>query len=401
MAKIGRNDLCPCGSGKKYKRCHGLTHARAERPKEDILDPKAVSATINFMGLPAQAEHLHAINRFKDGDSRNAIPLQGAEGDYKVTFVLRRPGFSLHPENSFSFATGLRGDSHLAITKPAFIPPGNPNADQILISGRTEDGNFQFTGYPNERGFLGKVESAPFRARDRAEAEKKAFRALASSLSNWSIHLDIPLEVYQIDTVEMTTGNTQMSLTTPYWEAPFSVTPTAQMEPEFRGYASLYREALGSSSAVYRFLCLYKIAEGVLSRRARLAEEAKAAGTPIARHRELLPDKPEEVVVWLNAIFPVRRNWDAMAIDSAVPPEIRGKKFGYVITTILQPLRVDIAHALSSKSGELTMSVDELLHIEKINKWLLPAKCIVRRILKNEFPKEFLSYLRDDGTIVT
>ncbi len=22
-AKVGRNDLCPCGSGKKYKRCHG------------------------------------------------------------------------------------------------------------------------------------------------------------------------------------------------------------------------------------------------------------------------------------------------------------------------------------------------------------------------------------------
>jgi preprotein translocase subunit SecA len=21
--KIGRNDVCPCGSGKKYKRCHG------------------------------------------------------------------------------------------------------------------------------------------------------------------------------------------------------------------------------------------------------------------------------------------------------------------------------------------------------------------------------------------
>lgn len=23
-AKIGRNDPCPCGSGKKYKKCHGL-----------------------------------------------------------------------------------------------------------------------------------------------------------------------------------------------------------------------------------------------------------------------------------------------------------------------------------------------------------------------------------------
>ena len=24
-AKVGRNDLCPCGSGKKYKKCHGAT----------------------------------------------------------------------------------------------------------------------------------------------------------------------------------------------------------------------------------------------------------------------------------------------------------------------------------------------------------------------------------------
>lgn len=23
IAKTGRNDACPCGSGKKYKRCHG------------------------------------------------------------------------------------------------------------------------------------------------------------------------------------------------------------------------------------------------------------------------------------------------------------------------------------------------------------------------------------------
>jgi hypothetical protein len=28
MAKIGRNQPCPCGSGKKYKRCHG-SHAEA------------------------------------------------------------------------------------------------------------------------------------------------------------------------------------------------------------------------------------------------------------------------------------------------------------------------------------------------------------------------------------
>ncbi|HVI73339.1 MAG TPA: SEC-C metal-binding domain-containing protein, partial [Anaeromyxobacteraceae bacterium] len=27
--KIGRNDPCPCGSGKKYKKCHGATEATA------------------------------------------------------------------------------------------------------------------------------------------------------------------------------------------------------------------------------------------------------------------------------------------------------------------------------------------------------------------------------------
>jgi preprotein translocase subunit SecA len=27
-AKVGRNDPCPCGSGKKYKQCHGAPNAR-------------------------------------------------------------------------------------------------------------------------------------------------------------------------------------------------------------------------------------------------------------------------------------------------------------------------------------------------------------------------------------
>jgi preprotein translocase subunit SecA len=27
VPKVGRNDPCPCGSGKKYKKCHGLSEA--------------------------------------------------------------------------------------------------------------------------------------------------------------------------------------------------------------------------------------------------------------------------------------------------------------------------------------------------------------------------------------
>jgi uncharacterized protein YecA (UPF0149 family) len=30
LAKAGRNDLCPCGSGKKFKWCHGAQAAKQE-----------------------------------------------------------------------------------------------------------------------------------------------------------------------------------------------------------------------------------------------------------------------------------------------------------------------------------------------------------------------------------
>src|SRR5579863_6627400 len=44
--KIGRNDLCPCGSGRKYKKCHGG------------LDPSSFSDTT----AQAQALSLHERN---------------------------------------------------------------------------------------------------------------------------------------------------------------------------------------------------------------------------------------------------------------------------------------------------------------------------------------------------
>ena len=36
----------------------------------------------------------------------------------------------------------------------------------------------------------------------------------------------------------------------------------------------------------------------------------------------------------------------------------------------VKDLRVDIAHTLSDKSGEVTLSVDEALHLAKVNHWL-------------------------------
>jgi len=279
---------------------------------------------------------------------------------------------------------------------------GVPRAqEQIHLINRFKDeGRFEFTGYPNEKGFLGKIVSAPFRAKNRNDAEQKAYRVLSGSLSNISIHQDIPLEIVQRETVELLTGNTQTSISIPFLEAPLAIAPTAQPSTEFRGYASLYREALGTASTVYRFLCLYKIVEAIKARRTRALRQAKRAGVPAPTHQEVLPSNDKEVVKWLNALFPIKPDWDAMALATAVPQEIRGKELMDAIEGTLSPLRVNIAHALLTPSGELTMSVDELLHINQVNRWVTFLKCAVRRLLKNEFPKEFLPYLKEDGTIV-
>ena len=296
---------------------------------------------------------------------------------------------------------GLRGDSHLAIAKPAFSPPGNPDADRIKIWGTTEDGNFEFSGLPNERGFLGKFVSEPFEANSFHDAERKGYRALASSLSNWAVHLDIPLYVVQVESVEVRTGNSQTSILIPHFEVPLAIMPTANLQPEFRGYASLYREALNSNSSVYQFLCLFKMIEAMLKRRGRLGAEARKSGRLLKREHETIPASPDAAIGWLNAIFPIRRDWDSMALASIFPNEVLGKSCKHVIDKVLYPLRVDIAHAISEQSGELTLNVDELLHTQNLHKWLPLTKCIVRRMLKNDFPADFLPYLREDGTVVS
>jgi len=357
------------------------------------------------MGLPGELQHILVVNEFSDpNDPRNVGGPKGISGKYKATFVLDRPGFNLLPENKHSFSAGLQGDSHLAVTRPAFVPPQDSESDpitRIKIFGETEDGRFEFMGLPNSKGFLGKIESNSFEANDLFDAERKSYRALAPSLSCWSVHLDIPINIYQMETTELRTGNTQMTLLRAHREVPFAVTPVAELRPEFRGYAGLYREALGSNSPVYRFLCFYKIIEGIRARRVRRARQAKKAGTEFICPAEVLPSTNKEFSSWVNAIFPIRLEWDPMSLSSIFVEEAQGKDFDWLIENHLKSLRHDVAHTLLQGTGELTLSADELLHRERINKWLPLTKCMVRRMLKNEFPSEFLSHLREDGTVAS
>jgi hypothetical protein len=393
MSNETQVELCPCGSGLPYRRCHGSVLNSPGAIPVGISDPNSPQERVSLVGFPGTYQTLHMLYRFKGDDPRNSLPLGGTPGLYEVTFILHRPGYKLQQEHHLSFSSGQRGDSHLAISQPAFSPPGNPDADQIIIYGATEDGQFQFTGFPNEKGYLGKIVTVPFQADDRGRAEEIAYRAIAAPLSNMSIHLDIPLEIGYRETKELSNGSVSISLVSPYLEAPMAIQPTSNAGPEFRSFAALYREALNTNSPVYQFLCLFKILEALRARRTRLSRDAKKNNTTYTAPDESLPGTHAEIKVWLEALFYIRRPFDLSTLDAAVPLDLRGQKASYVIEEILNPLRVKVAHALFGNGGELPLSSDDLLHTHAITSRLLITKCLVRRLLKNDFPNDFLSHL--------
>jgi hypothetical protein len=364
------------------------------------LDPKATTAKVGLIGMTGEVQSIVACNHYRDeSDPRNTGGPAGLPGKYQVTFLLGRPGFKETKEYEFAFIGPHRGNSHLAITKPAFTPPGDAGADHIKVYANTPYGRFEFTGFPNQGGFLGKIVSEPFDASSRDDAQKKAYGALLPAMSDWSVHLDIPLQVEVVETTELRTGNAGIIVVAPFYNAPFAVQGhPPEHDSEFAHYASLYREALNSNSPVYRFLCLFKIIEGIRFRRARLGKESAASGKHFHRPTETIPSEKQDFVPWLNAIFPIRREWDEMTVSEIFVDESKGKRISQLVGTDLTALRNEIAHGIL-RSGELALSVDDLVHVQRANKWLPLTRCIARRMLKNEFPSQFLSYLKEDGTI--
>ena len=350
------------------------------------------------MGMTGLVQHIITVNRFADpNDPRNQSGPAGKPGNYKVVFVFGRPGYPLISENKFVFAHDLKGDSHLAILRPAFSTPTNEGMDQIRVNGNTSEGQFTFVGYPNEQGFLGKIVIESVTARDFDDAELKAYRALAPSLSIWSLYRDIPLQISQTDSVELATGNARTSFVNPVVEAAWAVPASGTISEEFRRYASLYREDLNSNTPAYQFLCFFKIIEGVQGRRARVSAYAKSKGQQPKRYDERIPANRSDCELWLKAIFYGRQPWDSLSLDEIFRPEILGKKISRVIESELRPLRVRVAHAVLD-SGEPTLMADEGLDVQKITKWIPLAKCIARRMLRSEFP-EFLPFVDEDGMV--
>ena len=68
-----------------------------------------------------------------------------------------------------------------------------------------------------------------------------------------------------------------MTFLPPFQTTPLVTHANSALNPDFRGYASLYRQGLNSDSPVFQFLCYFRIIESVRRRRARLGSEAGIA----------------------------------------------------------------------------------------------------------------------------
>jgi hypothetical protein len=362
--------------GKKFKKCQGADQLKAT--SETGLDK--ITIQIPDFGLAGQVGSFTVVPSFEPGDPRNLANSNGLPGRYGITFTLCRPGFPLNREREFTAARYLMGTSHLAIAKPAV----NTAITQIKM----EAGTFTFIGSPNDKGFLSRIETE-CDASDFQDAYNRSTVALTPALSHWALRLDVPIEIYQTDIVELRTGSIRFTAKNAFLEASFGADLTrGELPRELQSYASVYREALLSNSPIYEFICYYRVVESIHGRRKRLSREAKSRGESLSFTAERYPASPEALRRLLDEIFLIKPpTWNDIIVGSLLLPEIAGKEFTLIDERYLNPLRDRVAHAIL-KPNLPELRADDALHLEEVNKWLPVTKCMARRLLINEFPSQ-------------
>jgi uncharacterized protein YecA (UPF0149 family) len=70
MSKQGRNEVCHCGSGKKYKRCHGLT-------SESTQSGRVLMVAVGIAVLAAVAAGVAAFTTERASSVRGWSPEHG------------------------------------------------------------------------------------------------------------------------------------------------------------------------------------------------------------------------------------------------------------------------------------------------------------------------------------
>jgi hypothetical protein len=257
-----------------------------------------------------------------------------------------------------------------------------------LLVGHYGEGTIHFSCVVNDDGCVGRITAEQVWANDHVNAEFVAYRALTPFLSSWSAVLDIPIMVETIQVTDPATHTESLRIQRPFRE----MMPMGGVGPilgdEYCKFASLYREALNSSSPFYRFLCFYKLVESIYLRQQVSAAEAKLRGEEPRKRNEDVKLTKEAVRGIVNWVYPWEDPHDDFLLSQLLPDEANDKKFRSIFQIILEPLRDSIAHALM-KTGEIKSVADRLEDIEEVMKWLPLLRLWVRVLMLSEFPDEF------------
>jgi hypothetical protein len=159
-------------------------------------------------------------------------------------------------------------------------------------------------------------------------------------------------------------------------------------DEDFRFYASLYREGHNASSLGYKFLCFFKIVEGLIDRRRKRTRELKENGADVESSHDTLPTSEADCVKWLNLQFPHVGEWLNEDLEQIFPAECRGVNVENVLKDQLRPMRNRIAHALLD-DGSPGFFPDCTKDLVDAHRWLWLTMAISKSLLQGEFPANF------------
>lgn len=141
---IGRNDPCPCGSGKKYKKCHMRIHqaqreaAKKTRTIEKLIGPDTIPFKAYVTLAQINANNLLALAY----DSTHELGPWRAQFENKDAFLLaateERTTIPAHADYEFLRYRVDSPDVHILLAKGATDPRQTKIAYQVITLRRNE-----------------------------------------------------------------------------------------------------------------------------------------------------------------------------------------------------------------------------------------------------------------------
>ena len=293
---------------------------------------------------------------------------------YRVSFVFSLPGMFLG-EDGWTIGAE-KGDSYIMLS----------DGKDVSYEGYSVRPNLavpiHFHMMANDLGRLGRFTSNDFYSPDMDTVVSWANDAMNSVLSVLSISSDVPLYVKQIEVVDLTLKAFWSRRIVPFRVRGISFKSLPNVSDELRLFANLYREALSSVNEAYRFLCLFKLLEGLFIDRDLKAKKQRKMGAEPVKYQEVVPEGDADLLILMGEVS-IFKEWHKDSLEVIFPPSIRGWKFRRVLQEV-RKTRDKIAHSLMD-SGALGLSTDNLNNSRFVTYWLPLLRVLCRKVLKDQF----------------